>query len=66
MSSISLTPSACSSSSLPLVPAPGLKFSIPNVANINKEYLFRKEAQVSDATARLNARASKKSDKFCK
>lgn len=46
--------------------APGVVFSVPNAANLNREYLYRKEATVSDATARLNARAGKKADRYCK
>lgn len=46
--------------------APGIMFSVPDVAALNREYLYRKEAQVSDATARLNARAGKKADRYCK
>lgn len=46
----------------------GIKFSIPNskVENLNKEYLFRKEANVSDATSRLDQRTKKKADRYCK
>lgn len=46
--------------------APGIKFSVPDAASLNREYLYRKEASVSDATARLNARAGKKADRYCK
>jgi hypothetical protein len=52
--------------------APGVKFSIPNLGGgaggsvMSKEYLVRKEASVSHATARLDERAKKKSDRYCK
>lgn len=46
--------------------APGVKFSVPNASNINKQYLFRQEATVSDATSRLDQRIKKKADRYCK
>jgi hypothetical protein len=46
--------------------APGIRFSVPSTANRNKEYLFRKEAHVSNATARLDARSKQKADRYCK